>query len=532
MTPAYSLGIDACVRSRTEGTEGPAYTCGMPTRRDMLFHPVLAFALMTSGVAFAEEDPKLDSKAQQIAPTAFADEKPKPVLNWGVGEGKDYLIPAADIFLFDFLLNQFNRNFSGTSDYDSDFSSMEDNLTGKWVYDSDPFDINQFGHPYQGSMYHGFARSAGIGYWEASAYTILGSAAWEVAGETTSPSINDQFTTGFGGSFLGEPLFRMASLLLESGNGGRPGFWRELGAAAISPSTGFNRLAFGERFDGVFRSNNPAVYTRLALGVNVNSSVNSNVNVNRNAEEPQTPQSYDNGEAIADFTVGYGLPGKPGYHYKRPFDYFHFQFTAASSNVLENVMSRGLLYGSDYAVGDNYRGVWGLYGTYDYIAPQIFRISSTAAALGTTGQWWLSPAVALQGTVLAGVGYGSAGTIRGVGERDYHNGVTPQGLLALRLIFSDRASLDLTARDYYVTDIASDEHGGRENIIRADAALTVRIYNLHGIALKYVVSRRDAQYPGLPDTRQEVGAVSIGYAYLGQTRSGAVDWRPKSAGGP
>lgn len=504
----------------------------MTRRRCTLINAVLALVLMTPGAGVAAENPKLDSKAQQIAPTAFADEKPQPVLNWGVGAGKDYLIPAADIFLFDFLLNQVNRQFSGSSDYDSDFSSLKENLTGSWVYDSDPFDINQFGHPYQGSMYHGFARSAGLGYWEASAYTILGSAAWEVAGETTPPSINDQFTTGFGGSFLGEPLFRMASLLLESGKGSRPGFWSELGAAAMSPSTGFNRLVFGERFDGVFRSNNPAVYTLLAPGVNIRSTVSSNVNVNQSAEEPPTPQSYDTGEAVADFTIGYGLPGKPGYRYTRPFDYFHFQFTAASSNVLENVMTRGLLYGTAYSLGDNYRGVWGLYGTYDYIAPQIFRISTTAAALGTTAQWWLSPTVALQGSALAGVGYGSAGTIRGVGDRDYHNGVTPQGLLALRLIFSDRASLDLTARDYYVTDIASDEKGGSENIVRADAALTVRLYNLHGIALKYVTSRRDARYDGLPGTRQEVGTISIGYAYLGQTRSGAVDWRPKSAGGP
>jgi len=244
------------------------------------------------------------------------------------------------------------------------------------------------------------------------------------------------------------------------------------------------------------------------------------------------PQSYESGEAIADFTIGYGLPGKQGYTYVRPFDYFHFQFTAASTNAFENVMSRGLLYGTDYAWGDNYRGVWGLYGTYDYIAPQIFRISSTAAGLGTTAQAWVSRDVALQGTLLGGVGYGSAGTIQGVGQRDYHNGITPQGLLALRLIFSDRTSLDLTARDFYVTDIASDETGGRENIFRADTALTVRVYNLHSLTLKYVASRRDAQYVGLPDTHQEVGTISIGYAYLGQTRSGAVDWRPKKDGGP
>lgn len=486
---------------------------------------------MMTGTSFAEEDPKLDTKSQKTAPTAFADEKPKPVMNWGDGKGKSYFIPAADIILFDFMLNQINRNISDTSDYDVSLSSFRKNLRGKWVYDSDPFDINQFAHPYQGAMYHGFARSAGLDYWEAAGYTFLGSAAWEIAGEQTHPSINDQFTTGFGGSLLGEPLFRMASLLLESGEG-QPGFWRELGAAALSPSTGFNRLVFGSRFDGVFRSYNPAVFTRVALGVNVNSSVKSNINVNLNTGEPPIPQSYEDGEAIGDFTIGYGLPGKPEYHYTRPFDYFHLQFTAASSNVFENVMTRGLLFGTDYSIGDSYRGVWGLYGTYDYIAPQIFRVSSTAAALGTTAQWWLSRAIALQGTALAGVGYGSAGTIRSVGLRDYHNGVTPQGLLAFRLIFSDHVSLDMTARDFYISDIASDENGGHENILRGDISLTTRIHNLHGITVKYVTSTRNAQYTDQPETRQTVGAISIGYTYLGQTRFGAVDWRPKRAGGP
>lgn len=492
----------------------------------------LLLALLAQGPARAEDDPKLDSKAQKIAPTAFADEKPRPVLNWGKGDGRSYWIPAADIVMFDVLLNLFNRQFSGIEDYDATLNSWQENLSRKWEYDNDPFDINQFGHPYQGSLYHGFARSAGLGYWEASAYTIVGSAAWEIAGEITAPSINDQITTGFGGSFLGEPLFRIASLLLESGDGGPPGFWRELGAALISPATGFNRLAFGDRFDGVFRSHNPAVYTRIGVGLNVDASVDSTVNRNIDPDGESIPQSYDTGETIGDFTIAYGLPGKPGYRYDRPFDYFHLQFTAATSNVLENVIVRGLLYGTDYAVGDNYRGIWGLYGTYDYIAPQIFRVSTTGAALGTTGQWWMSKTVALQGTALAGVGYGSAGTIRGVGERDYHNGVTPQGMVALRLIFGDRTSLDMTLRDYYVSDLASDEKDGRENILRGDLSLTVRIHNLHGIALTYTTSRRDASYANLPDTEQEVGTFSIGYVYLGQTRSGAVDWRPKRAGGP
>jgi hypothetical protein len=325
----------------------------------------------------------------------------------------------------------------------------------------------------------------------------------------------------------------MSSLLLESGDGsGKPGFWRELGAAAISPATGINRLAYGKRFRGVFRSNNPAVFTRLQLGVNVDSKMRSNVNRNRDPEGAAIPQSYDNGEAIADFTIAYGLPGKPGYAYTRPFDHFNFQLTAASSNVLENVISRGLLYGTDYALGDNYRGVWGLYGTYDYIAPQVFRVSTTGLGVGTTGQWWLASKVALQGSALVGVGYGSAGTIDGIGERDYHNGISPQGLLASRLIFSDRLALELELHEYYISGLASAESDGAENILRGVATVTVRVYDLHGLTLRYTLSRRDADYSDIADTSQTVGTVSVGYTYLGHARFGAVDWRAKSEGGP
>ncbi len=486
---------------------------------------------LASGTAFSvelpKENPKLETKEQKVAPTAFAGEKPKPIPGWGVGDGKSYLVPIVGIIGFDTLLNLSNRYFLDEDTYQTNFATFKKNITGGWVYDTDSFEINQFGHPYQGSMYHGFARSAGLGYWESSIYTALGSVFWEMAGETGAPSINDQITTGFGGSFLGESLFRMASLVLESGDGGKPGFWREVRAAALSPATGFNRWAYGDRFDGVFRSYNPAVYTRLQLGVNLSTNVRSN-----SAGAAVPPPSFQQGEAIADATIAYGLPGKPGYNYKRPFDYFQFQFTAATSNALENIISRGLVYGNAYELGKDYRGVWGLYGTYDYIAPQIFRISTTAANVGTTAQWWLSRTIALQGTALAGVGYGSGGTVRVAGQRDYHSGISPQGMLDLRAIFGDRVAIDFTARDYYITDLLSEQKGGRENIVRGEVSMTLRVFNLHGLVLKYALSRRDAQTRGLPNSHQSVNAISIGYAYLGQTHFGAVDWRPKSEGGP
>jgi hypothetical protein len=39
---------------------------------------------------------------------------------------------------------------------------------------------------------------------------------------------------------------------------------------------------------------------------------------------------------------------------------------------------------------------------------------------------------------MVGAGYASVGTINGIRDQDYHFGVAPQALLALRLIFGDK----------------------------------------------------------------------------------------------
>ncbi|MCX7171631.1 MAG: DUF3943 domain-containing protein [Proteobacteria bacterium] len=429
--------------------------------------------------------------------------------------GKNYLLPAGEIVGFNILLNRFNYYFIDKQVYGTTLNTVRDNLTGKWIVDTDPFAVNQFMHPYQGSMYFGFARSTGLDYWESLGYTFGGSLLWEIVGETGRPSINDLVTTGFGGTFLGEPLFRMASLLLEGG-GKTPGVWREVGAAAISPTLGFNRLAFGDRFRSVFESHAPAIYSYVRLGWNKVDNV----------FDEALSQKLRRDAATADFHMAYGLPGKAGYSYTRPFDYFDFQFTATTANAFENIMSRGLLIGKEYAAGDTYRGVWGLYGSYDYISPQIFRVSSTAISLGTTAQWWISEKVALQGTVLGGLGYGAAGTIHGTGERDYHYGATPQALLALRLMFGETANVDLTARKYYVSDVASTEDNGSERIFRGDAAFTMRVNGPHAITLKYTASQRNAHYPNMADAHQTVRTLSLLYTYFfGEGKFGAVDWR-------
>jgi hypothetical protein len=455
-----------------------------------------------------------------VGPPAPADPRDPPAdedpsrLNWETGRGRSYVIPAAEVLTYIFLLNQYDRHFVEPREaYRSDGDSIWRNLTdSKWVVDNDQFKVNQFLHPYGGSVYYGLARSAGLTFWESFLYSAAGSFFWEIGGETTRPSINDMIATPIGGTFLGESLFRMASLVLETEEG-RPGFWRELVAAAISPPTGFNRLVFGQRFDAVLPSYQPATFFRLAAGGTITSSSH---NVSSSVIEHG---------AVGDLAFTYGLPGKPGYRYARPFDYFDFHLTAVTANTLESLNTRGLLLGKTYASGDHTRGLWGLFGSYDYISPQIFRVSTTALSLGAVWQTWLSDAIALQGTALGGGGYGAGGSAQSREERDYHYGLTPQALLALRLIFGDRAMIDVTGREYYVSRVLSPEGHGYENIVRGEAAFTLRLFDRHGVALRYLVSHREAAYPSIEYKDQTVSTVSLMYVLLGNSGFGAVEWR-------
>ena len=454
-----------------------------------------------------------------------ADLAPGKIHSWETGANKSYLIPALEIPGFLVLLNIYDRIAypdqmqDGKKVYSSTFSSTWDHLRKQdWVFDQDPFNINQFGHPYQGATMYGLARSTGLGFWESLAYSNVGSFIWKMAGETDPPSINDQITTGNAGSLLGEALFRMAGLVLEGG-GDKPDVWHELGAAIISPTTAVNRLAFGKRFKTVFPSHKPATYWRTQIG----SSYDSITKL----------------DATLDFGMSYGLPGKPGYTYKRPLDYFDFEISgqARADNPVNNVLLRGLLYGKDYHSGNDYRGIWGVYGSYDYLSPSAFRVSTTALSLGTTGQYWVAPGVALQGSLLGGVGFGAAGTTPSAqGDRDYHYGVAPQGLLALRLLFGNRAALEVVGRGYYVTGSGEfnslsttsnpvDSAGGSETIFRIKSGFNIRVYGRHGLGLQYVESIRDSQYGTQVSRHQRDGTVSLVYTFMGDSHFGAVEWR-------
>ncbi len=461
-----------------------------------------------------------ETKPTSNSPSNVGPTSPNRVLPGEPVAHKNYWIPALEIPAFQFTLNQFDRWAYGLTDYGSTWASGWDHVKhGPWVVDRDAFTVNQIGHPYQGTMYYGFARSSGLNFWEGWIYSNAGSYIWETYGELTDPSINDQVASGTAGAIIGEPLYRMANLVLED-DGEKPGFWRELGAAFISPPTGLNRVVFGDKYSPILESRRPATFFRLQGGAGVNNTI----------KDQGSTSTIGHHIGTADFSMEYGLPGKPGYLYLRPFDYFDFELNGLAENkrTFENVMTRGLLFGKKYeSADDNARGVWGLYGNYEYLSPQVFRMSTTGASLGTTAQWWLSRRVALQGTGMGGIGYGAAGTIEPQGsEKDYHYGAAPEALLALRLIFGQRAMFDTTARGYYITGFGANNAPGTEKISRVNTSFVVRIYGHHALGINYLLTTRSADYAssGLSARHQEVGTISVVYNYLSDFHFGAVEW--------
>ena len=64
-----------------------------------------------------------------------------------------------------------------------------------------------------------------------------------------------------------------------------------------------------------------------------------------------------------------------------------------------------------------------------------------------------------------------------------------------------------------------------DNLARTELTLTMRLRREHGMAIKYLWSRRDATFPSLSDLSQSRATIGLYYVYLGRERFGAVDWR-------
>jgi hypothetical protein len=461
-------------------------------------HAPTRVAPQADQIALSEAQPQVEVARPQDEPAELQDDRGH----------KSYVLPVVEIVAMDVAFNLVGRVLYEPATFEVTSKTIRRNLRGPWVVDDDPFQVNQFGHPYQGAMYHEFARSNGLNYWSSMAYTFASSALWEIAGETTPPSRNDQIASGIAGSFLGEPLHRISRLLLERADD-RPGPWRKLASVLVSPPTGLNHFMVGNPAGSRRPDAVPYSDIRAQFGVTAITADDSRAVSSLALDQPRVALSMD-----------YGYPGNAGYRHERPFDYFRIE-SSVSGEGLEHLSTRGLIAGTDYGTG-RLAGVLGLYGTYDYFAPHDFRFSSTSFSFGTTLQAPVSESLVVQTSGLVGGGYVAAySEDRSVGRND-HYGVAPQALANLRLIAGRRAALDLTARQYYISTLGGFGTRQRDLIFVGDAWLAVRVVGRNAVGLTYQLAGRSSDYLELPDQTQARSTVGVYYTFLGSGGFGAV----------
>jgi hypothetical protein len=82
----------------------------------------------------------------------------------------------------------------------------------------------------------------------------------------------------------------------------------------------------------------------------------------------------------------------------------------------------------------------------------------------------------------------------------------------------------MSGREYYLIGVGSAQNRGDENILRGQVSLTARVYGHHAIGVQFVATTRDPNLANLPDALQSVGAVSLFYTWVEDTKLGAVRW--------
>ncbi len=379
------------------------------------------------------------------------DLRPRPV--------RPALTAAVESFSVFLLWANYNR-LSGTKSWANVTpESIRNNLSSRWVLDDNEYYVNQFGHPYQGSLSFGAARSAGLGFWASTAYPAAFSALWELAGETERPALNDQVTTTVGGIVLGEILYRAADWIRGDGRS----VWRQAVATLLSPLSTVNRTVV------VGGDPEPPAPLRLAAGVGALSTT---------AFDPRA-----GGVAPSfDLRLTNGVPGSPGWRYERPFDHFDLALLyAATPDPVFTLRARGLVVGSQFAEGPTGDGLWGLWLSFDLVGPSTRRVSTSALGIGATGRWALGPSLTLEGTAVgSAVLLGASGVTTLVGEqRTYRFGPGAQGVLETSLSVGDRFRAGLDLRPYLV--VAAGAPGGRDTLLEGEVSARLRLWGHNAI---------------------------------------------------
>lgn len=314
---------------------------------------------------------------------------------------------------------------------DISFHSVGHNLNpGSWTWDQDPFQTNQFGHPYHGSLYFTAFRVNGYSFWQSVPGALVGTYMWETFAENEPPSLNDAVNTSFGGIVLGEMTYRLSNMIVN--NRGR-GFKRnasEVLAFVVSPMNGFNRIITGKWGK-----------------------------ISRNTTE------RDSSKMTADFDLGYRrfnadnrsifgwyghaklLYGTPYQGYRVPFSNIsiNVEFGKDDSSSVNLISVYGSLAGWRIRSNKEINHVAVLSANYDYIRNQAFFYGGQSVNMNIISEFTLPKKFKLNTNFGGGpILLGAVPDEHLFNGRDYNYGVGAAALAGGKISFSDKISYGLS----------------------------------------------------------------------------------------
>jgi len=406
---------------------------------------------------------------------------------------KNYFIPSAQILMANSLI-ALSNNYIFDQDYSKiSFKSIEKNLKGEWEWDADNFEVNQIGHPFQGSVYFSAARNNGHSYLPSGAFTAAGSLQWEYFMETEKPAVNDFVTTTMGGSMLGEMINRISYKILDDSARGAERLVRESSVFIINPSMGVNRIINGQ----ITRVSQRNKYYNIPFKMQISTSKNIIDRIISENLDMGNVDSISTGPfANYNLRIVYGDP----YTAERCFDYF-LLFTGFSfdEDIIGNVSARALLWKRNVNITEKAHNAIGIFQNFDYISSPEYSVGANSlgfefmARTKSKRNWFLSSEYQA-GLIIMG----AATTEYYVDiERDYNLGPGAYLKIIMSLSKPDFAELTLNLNRFWIRTVSGAD--GIESIGLGSIEMKKSIYKNFSIGVSYNFYDREGYYNDHPD---------------------------------
>jgi len=371
---------------------------------------------------------------------------------------------------------------------DIGINTIKKNFDHGFEWDTGKFDMNQFAHPYHGSLYFTAARSNGLNFYESIPYTLGGSLTWELFMENHYPSLNDMIMTTMGGVAMGEVLFRLSNYFIDESSYGFERIARETASTILSPMNGLNRWLDGRMstHSGYSFSDSPISF-KFYLG--------------GNGEREEEYNSKMKAHVFVGAQVEYNdlIQGKKE---RNPYDYFKIQvgMNMFSDSKVATIYEFGMIRGWELERKTT-TIIYGLFQHYDYMDNNAIMLSTVSLGPGIElytkyrNQRYTKVDFHLQGIALGGTN-----SDYNPKKMDYNMVSGFSGFFNLEIGKLNCLKLGFYGKNYWMTNIKGKS--GVEKVWVGNVYAGIKIYKSLHYNAEFKYYNRNGEYGDLPDTSE------------------------------